>query len=927
MFEVFNQIKGIKNSPQQNKSKNFEKILFQINTKLEKPYLVIVDEKTKTEIVPDHKYFTGATRNLIKAFNNVHQNKAFNFNWVEDNNFVYLADHPFLIEYLKNCDLLVNEQYQKIDFVHNKAEITLNLIEKKENIVSKFSVLTEELDFDLEKSFFINEEYLLVENKIYNIDPLGEKYTFLKLCESTFPKTYLEKYLSILYSNFENIAIKYQEYSVVYDAPKKSKPALFFEKIDEDNSLYLRVSETYDFLEPEFLETYDITRIAFLNVLEKRILISELERHVISDFISEITKVLNKIKKSLDKNNKYEVEDNLFILEEEIAKHFIQKELTSFFDRFIIFGAEKLKAYNFRTVTPRLQINNLNHGINFFEGAFNLEIEDQLVSLFDALAFYKKNSYIKLNDGTNAIINKSYIEKLERILKKSKNNVKFSFFDLPIVEELIDQKIYQENFKPYKEVFLGFNKLNEKTVKIPKIETTLRNYQIQGYKWLKYLNETSLGGCLADEMGLGKTVQTIALLSSIYPKEQKPTLIVMPKSLLFNWENELKKLNPKISYYIYYADRNLEEAKNANLILTTYGILRSQIETLKDEAFYYVILDESQNIKNITSQTTKAVMLLNSEHRLALSGTPVENNLGELYSLFRFLNPAMFGSIDDFNKSYGTPIQKDNNKEAINELRKKIYPFILRRLKKEVLKELPPKIEQILYVEMTPEQKHIYEQKRNYYYNNLKNKINEEGINKSQFIILQAINELRQIATIPEIKSGEEIKSSKREVLIEHIEEIVSSGHKVLLFTNFLSVINYLSQDLNEIGIEHLVMTGATKDRQELVDKFQNNPKYKVFIMTLKTGGVGLNLTKADYVFIYDPWWNKSAENQAIDRTHRIGQDKTVFSYKLITKGTIEEKILQLQQHKTQLFENIINSDDASIKSLTEDDIDFIFEQ
>ncbi|MFN8576796.1 MAG: DEAD/DEAH box helicase [Candidatus Sericytochromatia bacterium] len=453
----------------------------------------------------------------------------------------------------------------------------------------------------------------------------------------------------------------------------------------------------------------------------------------------------------------------------------------------------------------------------------------------------------------------------------------------------------------------------------------MRTYQEQGFKWLEYLYKNSLGGCLADDMGLGKTLQTITLLSSIYPNEKKSSLIIMPKSLLFNWENELKKFNPKISYYIYYADnKDLKKAQKNNLILTTYTMMRSDIKEFKELNFHYIILDESQNIKNAETQTAKAVMLLNGKHRLALSGTPIENNLGELYSLFRFLNPAMFGSMDDFNDDYLVPIQKENNKDVIHDLKRKIYPFILRRLKKDVLKELPDKVEQTLYVDMTKEQKKLYEERRSFFYNTLRQQINTNGINKSQFFIFQALTELRQIASIPESQSDNKITSPKRELLIENILEVVANGHKVLVFVNYLDAIDLIGEDLEKNGIEFLSMSGQTKDRQALVDKFQNQDKYKVFIMTLKTGGLGLNLTAADFVFIFDPWWNKSAENQAIDRAHRMGQDKTVFSYKIITKRTIEEKILSLQEKKMALFENLISSDNSSIKSFTEEDIEFI---
>ncbi|HDL07267.1 MAG TPA: DEAD/DEAH box helicase, partial [Desulfobacteraceae bacterium] len=435
----------------------------------------------------------------------------------------------------------------------------------------------------------------------------------------------------------------------------------------------------------------------------------------------------------------------------------------------------------------------------------------------------------------------------------------------------------------------------------------------------------ALGGCLADDMGLGKTLQAIALLADIYPKEKKSSLIIMPKSLLFNWENEIKKFKRELTYYTYHANnRNLEEAKKKQLVLTTYSMVRIDIDKFKDTEFYYIILDESQNVKNINSQISKSVMLLKSDYRLALSGTPIENNLGELYSLFRFLNPAMFRSINDFNKNYVIPIQKEDDKDALHELKKKIYPFILRRLKQDVLKDLPDKIEQTLFIDMSDDQKTFYEQRRLFYYHNIKDQIKQSGIKKTHFFILQALGELRQIASIPESKSENQIISPKRQILVGNILDVAANNHKVLVFANFLNALDCIAEDLNKAGVDYLLMTGATRDRKELVEKFQNDESYKVFLMTLKTGGTGLNLTAADYIFIFDPWWNRSVENQAIDRTHRIGQDKTVFSYKLITRGTIEEKILQLQEMKKELFESLISSDGASMKSLDEKDIDFI---
>ena len=530
-----------------------------------------------------------------------------------------------------------------------------------------------------------------------------------------------------------------------------------------------------------------------------------------------------------------------------------------------------------------------------------------------------------LSDGTSALINKKYIEKLERLFKDNdKKKVKLSFFDLPLVEELIEDKIFSEEMNRTRDFFKGINNIKDYNIEPPKVKAKLREYQEYGYKWLSYLIDNNLGGCLADDMGLGKTLQAISVLTRLHEKKGTKSLVIMPKSLIYNWESEIKKFSPKLKVGIYYGNfRNRDIIKKSSVILTTYGTIRNDIEIIRDYDFDVVILDESQNIKNVNAQTTKAIMLLNAKHRIALSGTPIENNLSELYSLFRFLNPSMFGTMEEFNNFYAIPIQKENDQEAIEELKKKVYPFILRRIKKEVLKDLPDKIEKTMYIEMNPEQKKLYEERRNYYYNMVHSQIKENGLGKTQFFILQALNELRQITSCPEAKSVG-VTSSKREVLINNILDAVENGHKVLVFTNYINSIKNICEDLDKYGVKYLSMSGSTKDRQLLVDKFQKDSKYKVFVMTLKTGGVGLNLTAADTIFIYDPWWNKTVENQAIDRAYRLGQDRTVFSYKLILKDTIEEKILQLQESKIKLLDNLISEDSSTLKTLSEKDIEFI---
>ncbi|MEW6606354.1 MAG: SNF2-related protein [bacterium] len=895
-------------------------IFFQLHFNEIGAYITVVD-KDRNEVEPDFEYYTGRTHDILKSIAAIRDKSNFRINWEIPDNKIYLSEHEYLLWQLQHCNNFVDAQFRPIGFMDGLAKIVVS-IEGEDTLAVKIFLLYQGKGF---KEFsFLNENYVFAEGNIYKIPPIGENFKELHLFQTSLMPMNLEKYLSLLYSYFENIFIDYQDYKQIEGEIKESQPTLIFEKIDADNSLYIRLTTSLPGFDADFFDNYDITRIATLNMLEKKIIISDITSEEIHFTMDEIETALKRYRKSVADKNDYFVEDNLFIIEESLAREFIYNELGHFITRFVIMGAEKLKSYNIRPVSPKLNFS-LSHGIDFLEGDVNLEVEGENFSLFDALTQYKKNSYILLSDGTCAIINKHYIEKLKRVFKKQKDKVRVSFFDLPIVEEMIDEKVAAESLKWSREIFLGFNRLEESRYKFPQLNEELRGYQKQGYKWIRYLHQHSLGGCLADDMGLGKTVQAIALLSFIYPDEKKPSLIIMPKTLLFNWANEINKFNPQLSYYLYHGNnRNLEEAKKNNLILTTYAMVRNDIEQFKEEEFYYIILDESQNIKNINSQISKAVMLLWSKHRLALSGTPIENNLSELYSLFRFLNPSMFSSIDDFNQSYIIPIQKENDKDVLYELKKKIYPFVLRRLKKEVLKDLPDKIEQILFVDMSQEQQIFYENRRRFYYQTVKTQIAQSGLEKSQFFIFQALSELRQIASIPESKSQMQIISPKREALLDNIMDVVANDHKVLVFANFLDVIDCVSADLEKAGIEYLTMTGATKDRKQLVEAFQNDDTYKVFLMTLKTGGLGLNLTAADYIFIFDPWWNKAAEEQAIDRTHRIGQDKTVFSYKLITKGTIEEKILELQRRKKVLFESLISSDGLSLKTLDNQDIEFV---
>jgi SNF2 family DNA or RNA helicase len=865
-------------------------------------------------------------RSILKSVNGILQRNDFLIDWENPENKVYLHENDYLIEQLLQSKRWLDEKGNTIKPLEGIASMQLVIKKGGDNDIT--AAIELKTDGEETKAFqFLNETHVFFNGSVAELPSVGRNFMSIRLFNTSLNADDMQKFLSLFFSYTQHITLQYEPYTVSFSQEEiATSPMLIFEKIDADESLLMRVTQVLPGIDANLLSDYELHSFAAVNDLEHSIEVRPIKQESNGDALHQIEKMLDKHVPRVGKKKSVEVllQDDLFIIPREVAAAFLYKDLPTLLTTFKMMGAEKLKNYKISTVRPRLDLK-LGHGIDFLEGEASLHFNNESFSLFDALQQYQKNRYILLSDGTHAIVNESYMQKLQRLFKKKKDNVHVSFFDLPLIEDLIDDKILNSSFSKSKEIFEGFNSLENTVKKLPKVQATLRPYQVQGFQWLSYLHKQGLGGCLADDMGLGKTLQTICLLANIYPEQKKPTLVVMPKSLLFNWEKELEKFAPKLTFYTYYSpQRNLEDALQKQIILTTYSTLRIDIEKLKEESFYYIILDESQNIKNMQAQTSKAVMLMKSDHRLALSGTPIENNLGELYSLFRFLNPSMFGSIEHFNEYYGMPIQKNNDRDVTAELRKKIYPFILRRLKKDVLTELPDKIEQVLYVEMSESQKKLYEQRRRFYKEAIEQQVAMKGIQQAQFFVFQALNELRQIASTPEGFSSGKIASSKIELLMEQLVDAIANNHKVLVFVNFLNALELIGEKLEEQGIEYISMNGSTRNRQQLVERFQNDAGCKVFLLTLKTGGTGLNLTAADMVFIFDPWWNKAAESQAIDRSHRMGQDKTVMSYKLITQGTIEEKILQLQEKKAEIFNSIISADSASLKSISEADIEFM---
>ena len=491
--------------------------------------------------------------------------------------------------------------------------------------------------------------------------------------------------------------------------------------------------------------------------------------------------------------------------------------------------------------------------------------------------------------------------------------------------------VLSETFQKFWEQISTFSP--DEGLELPQTATAeFREYQLKGYGWLWFMYKYGLNGILADDMGLGKTLQALTVLQKAKEVDgPMPTLVICPTTVVFNWESEIQKFAPELTCLkLSGTERRglFKKIPEYDVVITSYALIRRDVDKLKDINFRYVILDESQNIKNAMSQTAQAVKKLQASHKLALSGTPIENKLEELWSVFDFLMPGFLLSMAEFNSRYVNPIMERQDKTVEKRLKLQIFPFILRRMKRDVAKDLPDKVENIAYCELTDEQKDFYLQVLDSTKEELFKSIEQNGLEKSRLSIFSALLRLRQICCHPRLYDKENVKhvmsSGKFEKLKVLLEEIISEGHRVLLFSQFVNMLDIIKAWLEREGIEYEYLTGKTKDRQAAVERF-NSSKIPIFLISLKAGGTGLNLTGADYVIHYDPWWNPAVEDQATDRAYRIGQTKKVFVYRLITKNTVEEKIQKLKTVKRNLVDSVISVDRNIVKSLTMDDIREIF--
>ena len=822
-----------------------------------------------------------------------------------------------------------------------------------------------ELDFGKKFTYNPNTHYFADEDEKL-VDIIEEYGTNLSY---NFSSSHSKKFMEINASSLKQFlnAIKYKDFTLIFSKeeyhPKilnDTLPVRFdFKNIEDKIVLYSKDSLPVPLTKEDSKDVLGLLVPRLKSISQEVHLDDNIKNNITKDFKSEFYFDMIDGNICCDVKYIYDDEDKKFVLPNIQKEATIENKLTSsqftkennhyvfkgtdhdlftFLDLQLeslkefgdIYYSEKFKLkkiYNASSI--QASINQTNQ--NYLE--FNFNISDINPKEYKDIlkAFQEKRTFYKLKDGNFIDLSeretKDFFELVENldIMDKSKNNKIHKNKALYINDVIRSKNLkFIDGKKELDSICEKFRNFDSINLEIPaNLNANLRDYQINGLNWFKVLDYYKFGGILADEMGLGKTIQTIAFLLSL---SNKKSLIVTPTSLIYNWKNEFEKFAPDIKVLLIHGNKRdrekcFMELENFDVILTTYGTLRNDLEKYSEIKFDYCILDEAQNIKNPVALVTESVKSINAENKFALTGTPMENNLLELWSIFDFIMPGYLYSKAKFQELF---INKEDN---VKNLKKLIKPFILRRSKKQVMKELPDKIEKNFFVELNKEQKKIY----SVYSKDIQDKMKDKNLKKDKIVIFSYLTKLRQLCLDPSIVVKDyNKKSSKIETCLEILRDSINENHKILLFSQFTSVLKNISKELDKYKIKYHYIDGKTnaKERLELVDEFNNSMDKKVFLISLKAGGTGLNLTSADMVIHFDPWWNPSVENQASDRAHRFGQKNSVQVIKLIAKGTIEEKIIKLQERKKELINQFINgelSNEGVLKSLSDEEIINLF--
>nr|WP_153866346.1 MULTISPECIES: SNF2-related protein [Myxococcaceae] len=621
------------------------------------------------------------------------------------------------------------------------------------------------------------------------------------------------------------------------------------------------------------------------------------------------------------------------------AVEFWARGLASLPEEWERYGVQAPKVRLRPKLKPRIRVGM--SGVSWFELDAEFVTDDQQVDLGAVRMWLDSGrKFVPLKDGSFAEADVAELKRAADLLEEAgalpgRKTTRLPLHQAVALDLLVDLGEFTEVETKARQAMLELRD----TQGVPKVavpeglQATLRHYQESGLAWLWFLHRHGLSGILADDMGLGKTIQALSMLQKVANDEgRKPSLVVAPTSVLANWEREAEKFTPGLKTMVWHGQDRRERAedlKGMDLVLTSYALVRRDLEELSGVGFRYVILDEAQNIKNADSATAQACKSLPCDMRLALTGTPLENRLSELWSLFDFLMPGFLGSAEGFSDRYEQPIQVANDPLVRDRLRRRIQPFILRRLKTEVAKDLPPKTETVAYCEMEPGQAALYREVLEESRRKVSESIEKVGFKRSRVSILAALMRLRQVCCDPRLLKmppGTLLPSSaKLDRFGGLVTDLIAEGHRALVFSQFTEMLELLKTEADKKGTRYLYLDGRTKDRMGKVDEFNRGDGPPLFFISLKAGGTGLNLTAADYVIHYDPWWNPAVEDQATDRTHRIGQTRAVISYKLITRGTVEEKILTLQKRKKDLAAGVLSADADFGKLLSEQDVADLF--
>jgi superfamily II DNA or RNA helicase len=636
---------------------------------------------------------------------------------------------------------------------------------------------------------------------------------------------------------------------------------------------------------------------------------------------------------------RYDAQTHAYEASGDVALEFWARGLSSLPESWERFGVQAPKVRLRPKLKPRIRVGM--SGVNWFDLDAEFVTDDQAVDLGAVRMWLESGRrFVPLKDGTFAEADAAELKRVADILEEAgampgRTRTRLPLHQGVALDLLADLGEFTEVEAKARQAMMELRDTNGvPKVAVPEgLNATLRHYQEAGLSWLWFLHRHGLSGILADDMGLGKTIQSLSLLQKVNNEEgRKPSLVVAPTSVLANWEREAERFTPSLKVMVWHGQDRKERAedlKGVDLVLTSYALVRRDLDQLSQVGFRYVILDEAQNIKNADSATAQACKSLPSDTRLALTGTPLENRLSELWSLFDFLMPGFLGSAEGFSDRYEQPIQVANDVGVRDRLRRRIQPFILRRLKTEVASDLPPKTESVAWCEMEPGQAALYREVLEESRRKVSESIEKLGFKRSRVSILAALMRLRQVCCDPRLLKLPPNTllppSAKLERFGQLVDDLVAEGHRALVFSQFTEMLELLKAEADKRGLQYLYLDGRTKDRMAKVDDFNRPDGPPLFFISLKAGGTGLNLTAADYVIHFDPWWNPAVEDQATDRTHRIGQTRAVISYKLITRGTVEEKILSLQKRKKDLAAGVLGGDGDFGKSLTEQDIQDLF--